>query len=128
MKDKLYGKLPEGYSPLYVKRVGSRHWEVARDWVTPYGVVKKGFVSNGASVPRPLWSLASPAGSLFEAACLHDYRLSVPVKGDSSHLRFKQVSQDFKVNRALTFVSYHLVRLNGLYKYLTKQWKSPLHY
>lgn len=128
MKEKIYDKLPEGYSPLYVKRVGPRHWEVTRDWKTPYGVVKRKFVFNGANVPRLLWIFASPAGSLFEAACMHDYRLGVPIKGEPTHLRLKQVAQDFKVNKALVFMAYHLVKLNGRYKYLTKQWASPLHY
>lgn len=62
------------YTDLKVQKVGRRKWLVLEDWVTPFGTVPAGFISNGANIPRLLWSImGSPAGMFFEAAVLHDY-------------------------------------------------------
>lgn len=39
-------------------------------------VVPAGFVTDGASVPRPLWPLFPPTGRYFAAAVVHDWLLS----------------------------------------------------
>ena len=48
------------------------------DWIVimPGGlrvIVPRGFVTDGASIPRPLWGLLSPFGVLLEGALLHDF-------------------------------------------------------
>lgn len=35
--------------------------------------VPKGYITDGASVPRPLWSIIPPWGKYGQAAILHDY-------------------------------------------------------
>ena len=35
--------------------------------------IPKGFIFDGASIPRPLWILLSPVGLLFIQGLLHDY-------------------------------------------------------
>ena len=61
------------YSELKVRKQGRNSWVVLEDWTTPYGIVPKGFVTNGTNVPRYLWWFVHPAGILFEASVLHDY-------------------------------------------------------
>lgn len=60
------------YGPLRTERIGPRRWRVIENWHTPYAVVKAGFESDGVS-SGALRPLASPGGSMFEAAILHDY-------------------------------------------------------
>ena len=46
------------------------------DYITPAGdvvVVPKGFVTDLASIPRPLWAILPPFGRYTAAALLHDY-------------------------------------------------------
>ena len=55
-----------------------RLWEVVEDYyfILPSGteiVIPKGFVMDGASIPRPFWFLLSPTGLLLIAGLIHDY-------------------------------------------------------
>lgn len=66
-------------SPLDARHIGARRKMllenlVYRDSRGRVFVVPAGFVSDGASVPRPLWVLYPPFGEAYEpAAWLHDY-------------------------------------------------------
>ena len=44
-------------------------------YISSYGVitVPRGFITDGASVPRIFWSIFSPYGDYFDAAIIHDY-------------------------------------------------------
>ncbi len=55
-----------------------RKWEIVEDWCYklpdgPTVVIPKGFVFDGASIPRPLWFLLSPTGLLFIPGLIHDF-------------------------------------------------------
>jgi len=56
-----------------------RKWEVTEDWEyklpddEPVIVIPKGFIFDGASVPRPLWILLSPTGLLLIPGLIHDF-------------------------------------------------------
>ena len=58
---------------------GPRDWEIVEDWEfqlpgdRPTIIIPKGFVFNGASVPRLLWPLLSPTGLLLIPALIHDF-------------------------------------------------------
>lgn len=70
-------------SALIVKRLGApRQWEVVTPFVYEVGAigsglvitVPAGFVTDFASIPRPLWWLWPPAGGSYDqAGALHDY-------------------------------------------------------
>lgn len=57
--------------------LGSRKWEIAKDWNFSVNgenyVVPKGFVFDGASVPKFLASWLSPTGVLLVGGLVHDY-------------------------------------------------------
>ena len=61
------------YGEVHHRKLGPRKWELLQDWVTPYGVIPKGTISNGANVPRFLWWFLAPATEAFDASILHDY-------------------------------------------------------
>ena len=61
----------------------TRTWEITEDWkfglqmdgqktVTSF-MIPKGFVFDGASVPKPLRSWLSPMGVLLSGGLVHDY-------------------------------------------------------
>lgn len=59
-----------------------RRWQVSRNWLfvyrPPHGepvllVIPKGFRFDGASIPRPFWSVLSPVGLLLIPGLVHDY-------------------------------------------------------
>lgn len=56
-----------------------RKWELCEDWQyklpdnEPVIVIPKGFIFDGASIPRPLWALLSPTGLLLIPGLIHDF-------------------------------------------------------
>lgn len=60
----------------------TRQWQVAEHWRYPMRdidgtrydvVIPKGFIFDGASIPRPLWPLLSPIGLLLIPGLIHDF-------------------------------------------------------
>jgi len=63
---------------LIVKKVGKMTWEVYEPLIYERSVddvitVPIGFVSDIASIPKPLWSILPPNGRYAKAAFLHDF-------------------------------------------------------
>lgn len=82
--------------------------------------VPKGYWFDGASVPRFLWSIASPTGKAFEAACLHDWLYDT--RGSHYKLTRKQVDIIFlqhmekdRVSCLQRYMYYLGVRIFGGY-------------
>ena len=56
-----------------------RQWEVMENWEysLPNGgpriIIPKGFLFDGASIPRPLWGVLSPIGLLLIPGLIHDF-------------------------------------------------------
>lgn len=56
-----------------------RQWEVMENWEysLPNGgpriIIPKGFLFDGASIPRPLWGVLSPTGLLLIPGLIHDF-------------------------------------------------------
>lgn len=63
---------------IFIWIFSSRKWEVVEDWefTLPNGVkivIPKGFVCDGASVPKMFWILLSPTGLLLIPGIIHDH-------------------------------------------------------
>lgn len=55
-----------------------RRWELVDSWYFKLDnavqiVINRGFIFDGASIPRPLWALLSPVGLLLIPGLIHDY-------------------------------------------------------
>ena len=65
------------FGALFVWLFISRKWTVKKDWhFTLNGmdlVIPKGFIFNGASIPKYFWSWVSPTGILLISGMIHDY-------------------------------------------------------
>ena len=66
--------------PLPVRTRGERRrWEVLEDWTCDFlgrgftYIIPKGFIFDGASIPRLFWNILNPTGYLFIAGLLHDF-------------------------------------------------------
>ena len=82
-------------------------------------VVPKGFISDGASVPRALWSIYPPFGRYLEAAIVHDWYCVLGHKGESP-IDYKVAADVFREAMEVCGVSrwrrnkmYWAVRLGG---------------
>lgn len=63
---------------LWIGITSTREWRLTEDWLhtLPDGtviIIPAGFIFDGASIPRPLWTVISPVGLLFIAALIHDF-------------------------------------------------------
>lgn len=101
------------YGPLRAIRIGKRRWKLTTDWKTPYGTVPEGFETDGVSAGflRPL---ATPNGSFFEAAVLHDwmYVNAIGTKEAADHC-FYITARWYGVNAIRAMAAYKLCSLFG---------------
>lgn len=89
--------LPTGYSRLDHTKVGKHRIMLIADWVTPFGTIPAGFVSDGASIPRPLWWFTHPFAELLEASVVHDYHYENAIGSKAiADAAFKTVATDYK--------------------------------
>lgn len=110
--------------------LGGRTWEIVKDWhFTIRGinyVVPKGFVFDGASVPKFLASWLSPVGVLLVGGLVHDYAYKYQVllkkggKETSHHMTQKEadiIFRDINVEQNgfhfLNYLAYWALRLGG---------------
>lgn len=68
------------YSPYASKLLGRQLWVVKKDFnfyldteQNRRVVVPRGYLTDGASVPRPFWSIVPPWGDYGQAAVMHDW-------------------------------------------------------
>lgn len=76
----------------------------ASDLLDEVVAVPKGFQSDGASVPRALWSIYPPFGRYLEAAVVHDYYCVLGNKGESP-IDYKMAAKVFREAMAVCGVS-----------------------
>lgn len=107
---------------LQVSPVGEQRWKLAADLVcdTRFGIltVPKRFVTDGASVPRPVWVLYPPMDGDYDAAAvLHDYayryatKLSLSRAQADGLLRDGMVATNTAARKRIAI--YVAVRLGG---------------
>ena len=65
------------WGAIWMWLMGSRHWEIAKDFVYKIDgveyVIPKGFQFDGASIPKFLHTWLSPTGVLLMGGLVHDY-------------------------------------------------------
>lgn len=95
------------------ERLGPREYQLLEDWVTPYGVIPKGFKTDGVTT-LGLCFIASPAGKLFEAAVIHDwfYENAIMSKQHADKI-FYQTALKYKVHPIRAYLAYLLVKVFG---------------
>ena len=63
--------------------LGTRNWEITKDWKYRVNgneyVIPKGFVFDGASIPKFLRTFFSPVGVLLMGGLVHDYAINTLV-------------------------------------------------
>ena len=91
------------YKRLYTWLVESRKWELMEDYVIDIGglykiFVPRGFIFDGASVPKLFWPVLSPTGILLVGGLVHDfaYRFAGIIIIDADEMVFSPLTQDRK--------------------------------
>lgn len=78
--------IPTRNQPSFIHKIAVfifevRKWELVEHWHYTYKssgeeielVIPKGFIFDGASIPRPFWAILNPIGLLLIPGLLHDY-------------------------------------------------------
>lgn len=78
--ERFNAKLGIQYSDYASKKLKKDYWVVKKGFIyylddsfTSYVYVPKGYLTDGASVPRMFWNIIPPWGSYGQACVLHDY-------------------------------------------------------
>ena len=101
------------FSACRTERLGPAKYVLLEDWKTPFGVVPKGFKCDGVTTDG-LRFLASPGGSLLEAAVLHDWlyvnRVRTKAFADKA---FYRTALAYGVNPVRAWIAYQFVKYKG---------------
>jgi len=88
-----------------------------KETIEVFGVtIPKDFVSDGATVPRFLWSLFPPVDDYFGASLLHDYLLHIGTDWKDAEQKFKKALEHDGISKTKIWLMVNAVRLNGLIK------------
>lgn len=85
-------------------------------------VVPKGFISNGANVPRVFWSIYPPNSPEYLSACvIHDYLCDFACK-DKEALKYAdkmlfEAMKELKVSKLTCYIFYYACRAYHKIKY-----------
>ena len=72
--------------------------------------VPKGFVTDGATIPRIFWPVLPPVHKYFPAAIVHDYLLTV-LSRDEADKQFNEALKHLEITKARRYAMYGAVRL-----------------
>jgi hypothetical protein len=106
-----------------------RRFELVEDWYFSFNgqdfKIPKGFISDGASVPRTYWWIFSPVGVLFLPGIIHDYLYTTTrfLQADGTYGEelsrkqvdkiFKDLSNDINGLEVINFGLYLIIRVVG---------------
>lgn len=76
-------------------------------------LIPKGFQTDFASIPRPIWAILPPSGPWRRAAIVHDYLYSSPCPRFLADAVFRHVMEDDQVPTLQRLIIYYGVRLFG---------------
>ena len=110
--------------------LGTRTWEITKDWhFTVLGeeyIIPKGFIFDGASVPKFLASWLSPVGVLLVGGLVHDYiykytvlvkkggkEVTDPMNQKQADKLFRDINIEQNGFHFLNYLSYWALRVAG---------------
>nr|DAV19986.1 MAG TPA: Protein of unknown function (DUF1353) [Caudoviricetes sp.] len=106
-----------------LKPVGKYQFELVENYRYRDIVIPRGYITDGASVPRIFWSIFPPnKAEYLSAAIVHDYLTDIVIEKKSITFRsvdntFKEMLIDLNVNKIEVKVLYWSVRLYHLLRY-----------
>ncbi len=108
-----------------LKPMGKYQFELVEDYRYGDILIPKGYITDGASVPRIFWSIYPPnKAEYLSAALVHDYLTDLAVKSLRSFLEvdriFKDMLVELSVSKLDVFLLYTSVRLYHIVKYHSK--------
>lgn len=117
-----YDIVAKFYTPLELEYIDGRNWKLTAGF--DYGsvllervlVIPAGFITDFASIPRPLWSALPPTGTYGKAAVVHDYLYRTPGLGcprDMADKVLREAMTELGVGAATRNIIYWGVRLGG---------------
>jgi len=117
------------FAAIFMWIITTRKWRIEKDWNfrlnTMEYMIPKGFVFDGASVPKYFRSWLSPMGVLLMAGLIHDYgykyaRLKwrdghTSVLHDQKYFDeiFREVAIADNGFKVINFIAYYALRLGG---------------
>lgn len=118
--------------PLNLRtKYARREWKTLQSWEFPLPsgdimMVPKGYIFDGASVPRPLYVLFNPTGRLFYASLAHDFAVKeqkivangkeLPMTDKLSDDLFWWLARESGVSRPNAWLAWAGVRIGSLFR------------
>jgi hypothetical protein len=136
------------FGGIWVWLVATRKWEITKDFHYSINsndlVIPKGFIFDGASVPKFLRSWLSPMGVLLVGGLIHDYGYKYQTllsKGKKTcyglktqkdmDIIFRDINISVNGFKMINYLAYYALRLGGFFAWKGHRnrghdWKKPL--
>jgi hypothetical protein len=115
---------------LIVKFCSNHKWQLEQDFKIhlPFHPslkeinIKKGFITDFASIPKLFWSILSPTGKYAIASLIHDYLYSqtTNLKRKECDRIFLKLMKIYGVSLIIRYLIYFFVRLFGKFYFYDK--------
>ena len=105
------------YEDIKISPLPNNRYLLLEDFKYKDVIVPKGYITNGADVPRILWSIWPPNKSDYmPAVVLHDWLVD---KRDfvRCHAYFKELMKDLEINKYTIWIFYNSTKLYLKFKY-----------
>ena len=108
-----------------LKPLGKYQFRLVEDYRYKDILIPKGYITDGASVPRVFWSIYPPnKAEYLSAAIVHDYLTDLAIEGKMDFLEadriFRDMLVELEVSKLDVFLLYTSVRLYHIVKYHSK--------
>jgi len=104
-------KKEELYESLIISPLANDTYKLIENFDYKEVTVPKGYCTNGADIPRILWSVWPPNRSVYlPAVVIHDYLISIG-KFDKANDYFEEILKILEVNKVTLFCFNKSVRL-----------------
>jgi len=105
------------YKKLKVSPCDDDFYEILEDFTHKDVVVPKGYCTNGADIPRILWSIWPPNRSNYlPAVVIHDY-LCDAEDYEKADKYFKEILEILEINKVTLFLFVNFVKLYHKVRY-----------
>jgi len=105
------------YTDIQIQPLRNNRYKILKDIKYKDIIVPKGYMTNGANIPRIFWSIFPPNKSDYmPAVIIHDY-LTDMKEYQKADQYFKDIMREIRINKTIITIFYYGVRIYHKLKY-----------
>ena len=117
LDDRKSKNIEKGEKMLILQPQPKHRYRVMQDYTYKEITVPKGYITNGANIPRVFWSFYPPnLSDIMEAVVVHDYLCDIE-QYEKADRYFKELLEQSDISKVSVFILWGAVRVYHTLKY-----------